>query len=137
MDEIEKLKGALEKIPGKRVTAKLSKLMPFIDQRISDGISHEEIIETLNANGLSINLNTFRTSLYRYRKALRKNATLAEPSQANSNLLTDVADSVSADLSTSAPTSLDDMLDARKRDALGEKYLHRKPPVLKNKRSNT
>lgn len=91
--------------------------MPFIDQRIRDGISHQEIIETLNENGLSINLNTFRTSLYRYRKSLHKKATLTMSSQANSNLPADTHGSAPTDLEDDAVINLGDMLDARKRDA--------------------
>jgi len=132
MDEIEKLTSLIKKIPSKRVGGKLNKLLPVIDQRIREGVSHEEIVKTLNENDFSINLHTFRSSLYRYRNSLHLNKKKSNPSVPNSNLETDVLCDSSNNTSNQEFT-FEDMLDAKKRDALGEKYVHRKRPIFKPK----
>lgn len=137
MDKFETIKNAISNISGKRAAAKINKLMPDIDQRIQEGISHKEILDTLEANGITINLHTFRSILARYRKSCRnKSETSSSLSKANSNLPSERNGDVSAYPLTTTSTVSEDMLDARKRDALGEKYLHRKKPVL-NKRNET
>jgi len=134
MDEIEKLKGLLEEMPARKLGAKLQKLMPTIDQRLRDGITQEEIVEMLNANGFSVNINTFRTNLYRYRKSIEVKTCSQEMKQTNSNL--PVSAIKDQDQELIAPT-LDDMLDAKKRDEFSEKYMNRKPSIFKKERSET
>lgn len=45
--------------------------MPVIDRKVREGVRHEDIVEALEAAGLSVSLNTFRVNLYRYRKRNR------------------------------------------------------------------
>lgn len=71
MNQLNALKTVIEDIPGKTIAAKLRRLMPEIDKRVREGIQHVEIIEALNANGFNLNLNTFRSYLYRYRKKVQ------------------------------------------------------------------
>ncbi|MBV9576937.1 MAG: hypothetical protein JO149_09975 [Gammaproteobacteria bacterium] len=132
MDELEKLEAALENIPSNKVTAKLKKLMPIIDRRIHEGISHQEIIETLRANGLDINPYTFRTTLYAYRKSLQKNS--SKQTKADNKM---VVENIRPDKEpTTSSLTTNDMLDPKKRDALGEIYLNRKPSIFKRKVTN-
>jgi len=129
VDELEKLEAALENIPSNKVTAKLKKLMPIIDRRIHEGISHQEIIETLRANGLDINPYTFRTTLYAYRKSLQKNS--SKQTKADNKM---VVENIRPDKEpTTSSLTTNDMLDPKKRDALGEIYLNRKPSSFKRK----
>jgi hypothetical protein len=134
MDEIEKLKGLLEKMPAKKLTAKLQKLMPTIDQRLRDGITQEEIVEMLNANGFSVNINTFRTNLYRYRQSI--NARPSSQEKTNGNLSFSTPEIEKSEQVSTMPT-FSDMLDPRKRDEFTEKYMNRKPPIFKKERSET
>lgn len=66
------LKELIKSIPGKTLAAKLRTVMPEIDARVRSGVQHQEIIETLNEQGFDINLNTFRSYLYRYRKKVNQ-----------------------------------------------------------------
>jgi len=45
--------------------------MPEIDLKVREGVSHEDIVATMYASGVDINLHTFRSALYRYRKQQR------------------------------------------------------------------
>lgn len=128
MDDIEKLKSALEEIPIESNAAKLKKLMPTIHQRLLEGISQEVIIRTLSNNGLEINHNTFRTHLYRYRKKLN-----FSKSSENSNF--QKTGSIDKKIVSNAP-SLEELLDPKKREGLGEKYAHLKSPLFKNSRNS-
>ncbi|MGH6910296.1 MAG: hypothetical protein ACREEG_08930, partial [Phenylobacterium sp.] len=62
------LRDALDALRPASVAARLRRLMPQIDRRISEGISHEAIVVALKAEGLDVSLNTFRSNLYRYRR---------------------------------------------------------------------
>jgi hypothetical protein len=52
--------------------SELKKLLPEIDLKIREGVSHEDIVATLYSAGIDININTFRSALYRYRKETRE-----------------------------------------------------------------
>ncbi len=68
MADIQDLKSRVLGIEGKTLAARLRRLMPDIDAQVRAGIRHEEIIEALKAGGVDLNLNTFRSYLYRYRR---------------------------------------------------------------------
>lgn len=137
-DASNALKGLIEGIPGKTLAAKLRFLMPEIDRRVREGVQHEEIVETLNTHGFDVNLNTFRSYLYRYRKQLRAGEGNPKPTKstttANGNSPVEVAGEDN-ELPDDVSPSLADALDARKRDQLGDKYLSRQRPIF-NKRSD-
>lgn len=68
-DLIEKIKS----LRGRSSASTLRNLMPEIDPKIREGVRHEDILATLYASGIDINIHTFRSALYRYRKSLRDN----------------------------------------------------------------
>lgn len=139
MDETDALKERIERIQPTTLAAKLRDLMPEIDRQVRAGVQHDDIIETLNANGLDVNLNTFRSYLYRYRKKIRAAERQPEPKQT-----TQKADGnspvVSEGTGEESPVfdsdSLADALDARKQDELGEKYLSRHRPIFSKRSEN-
>lgn len=138
MSQPNDLKALIESIPGRTVAARLRRIMPEIDRRIREGVQHDEIIETLNAHGFDLNLNTFRSNLYRYRKKVRVEQS-ASPAPELASAATPLPTQNSApepDIPVTSPPSLDDVLDARKRDEFGESYLVRRRPLLGNKRGN-
>jgi hypothetical protein len=127
------LKSLIDAIPGRTVAAKLRRMMPDIDRRVREGIQHEEIISTLNANGFNLNLNTFRSYLYRYRKTLQAVEGAASSSRA--------ASAPDAVLPAAAPAvkapALDDVLDPIRRDAIGAQYLGRTRPLFQKGKNQT
>ena len=136
MNETDALKSLIDAIPGRTAAAKLRRIMPDIDRRVREGIQHEEIIDTLNANGFALNLNTFRSYLYRYRRAVQDDgqAVPAAHTVLDVSLPAPAADPASrADISP----SLDDLFDPIRRDALGEKYLGRTRPLFQKGKSQT
>ena len=136
MKETDALKSLIDAIPGRTAAAKLRRIMPDIDRRVREGIQHEEIIDTLNANGFALNLNTFRSYLYRYRRAVQDDgqAVPAAHTVLDVSLPAPAADPASrADISP----SLDDLFDPIRRDALGEKYLGRTRPLFQKGKSQT
>ncbi len=136
MNKTDALKSLIDAIPGRTVAAKLRRIMPDIDRRVREGIQHEEIIDTLNANGFALNLNTFRSYLYRYRRAVQDDgqAVPAAHTVLDVSLPAPAADPASrADISP----SLDDLFDPIRRDALGEKYLGRTRPLFQKGKSQT
>ncbi|EJW5843903.1 hypothetical protein OCK05_004367 [Salmonella enterica subsp. enterica serovar Kentucky] len=136
MDEL--LKGQIERMQPTTLAGKLRELMPEIDRQVRAGVQHDDIVETLNANGFDVNLNTFRSYLYRYRKKTRADEGQPEPQQTttkadgNSPVVSESPGDVSPDFDAG---SLADALDARKRDELGDKYLGRQRPIF-SKRSD-
>lgn len=65
------LREVIAGVQGRTLASKLRQLMPAIDERVRQGVTHEDLIEALNAEGFSLNRNTFRSNLYRWRKAHR------------------------------------------------------------------
>lgn len=142
MSESDAIKGLIDSIPGKTLAAKLRSIMPEIDKRVREGVQHEEIIETLNASGFDLNLNTFRSNLYRYRRKLRgepESPVKVRPVQnANGNLQTEPPVSVDEspeDETVSASEKLDELFSAQKRGDLGDKYINQSRPILGKNRS--
>ncbi len=128
MERSDRLESLIEGIAGKTLAAKMRRLMPQIDRRVREGVRHEEIVQTLNANGLTLNLNTFRSYLYRYRKKMR--GADAETGQDHSAFSTaDILADQSADdpqpISELAKPSFAEVIDTRKREKLGDDYLAR------------
>lgn len=65
------LEARIEALTGRTAAARLRAVMPVIDRKVREGVRHEDIVEALQAAGLSVSLNTFRVNLYRYRKRNR------------------------------------------------------------------
>lgn len=136
--DIDRIKKAIAELSGSRVSAKLRQVMPDIEQKVQDGVPHEEIVAALQEAGIDVSLETFRKNLYRYRAKLRQAGRAtprresAAPTNGNSS-----ADNPRED-DPPAPGSDDQFeatLDPKSRDALGEKYLARRPNLLGKNRS--
>jgi len=66
-DLIEKLRS----LNGRSSSSTLRNLMPVIDPLIKRGVSHDDVITTLSESGMKVNIYTFRSALYAYRKKQR------------------------------------------------------------------
>ncbi len=72
MSETEDLRALVEAIPGRTLAAKLRGIMPAIDQRVRDGVRHQDLVDALSAAlGQPVRLTTFRSLLARYRRRAR------------------------------------------------------------------
>ncbi|XDJ36620.1 MAG: hypothetical protein V3Q69_13870 (plasmid) [Burkholderia sp.] len=69
--DADKLKAAIAKLTGSTVAAKLRQVMPEIDEKVEQGVQHEDIVAALREGGIEVNIETFRKNLYRYRAKLR------------------------------------------------------------------
>ncbi|KHL55230.1 hypothetical protein LN565_14935 [Xanthomonas euvesicatoria pv. euvesicatoria] len=144
--DVNKLKQSITELTGGTKAAKLRRVMPEIEEKLDQGVRHEEIVAALHAGGLDVTLETFRKTLYRYR-AQRAGGTKETPPKAvrattadgNSLARTyapqeDLTADEAAD-ETPTSTSFDDALDRRKRDQVGESYLTRRKPIIGKKRT--
>ena len=61
-------KTALSALKAKTKVGQLRELLPLIDIKIAAGERHEDILEILEQNGLSMSFETYKTTLYRIRK---------------------------------------------------------------------
>lgn len=136
MNESEALKNLIRGIPGKTLAAKLRTIMPEIDKRVREGVQHQEIIDVLNEQGLDINLNTFRSYLYRYRKKAQKEGLRnpepkpPEPASATGGNSSVEGSGEENPRDDKAQTSnFEDVFDNQKRDAFSEKYMSQRRPI--------
>lgn len=118
---------------GSTTAARVRAIMPAIDRKVREGVSHEDIIKVLEAAGLSLTLNTFRSYLYRYRKrgAVRKEASAESATNGKSSR---AAPGEAEPVASGA--DFEAALDPKRRDALGDRYLNRRPPIVGKKRSD-
>ncbi len=134
------LEARIEALTGRTASARLRSVMPVIDRKVREGVRHEDIVEALQAAGLRVSLNTFRVNLYRYRKRNRVQgaaSTSAHPKAHKSPpAAAGEAGAVAADASTDANAAFEAALDPKRRDALGDSYLTRRPPIVRKKRSD-
>lgn len=80
MNPIKKL---IEEKGNKRVSDLLAPYFDDIERAMESGLSHQQILEGLADLNINITINTFRTTLYRMRKARskdKKNVTLSNSS---------------------------------------------------------
>ncbi len=134
----EDLEARIEALTGRTAAARLRAVMPVIDRKVREGVRHEDIVAALEAAGLSVSLNTFRVNLYRYRKrnavqgaasASAHPKTYGSPAAAPGE-----AEAVAAGADTDADAAFEAALDPKRREALGDSYLTRRPPIVRNKR---
>lgn len=137
MDQGEVLKGLVAGIPSATLAAKLRPVMPEIDRRVREGVRHDEIVAALNANGIALSLNTFRTYLYRWRK--KAGPTAAPPPERrglprHANTKPPVADPrPRVESPVRDRPDLDAVLDQAQRDEFSERYLACARPIFKSK----
>lgn len=158
-EESEVLKNLFEAVPTKKtITAKLNVLMPQIELKLSEGAKHEEILNVLNENGFNLTLGSFRTYLYRYRNKIKKvKKKISENNPHTENIVEDVSEintgvgnddnngnignqnltEVSApienEINGDSDRSIDDILNARTRDQVGDKYINQKRSIFRKK----
>lgn len=65
------LKAALEALTATTKAGRLRELMPTIEAKVAAGVRHEDILEALNAHGFDLTERTYKTYLYRFRKAFK------------------------------------------------------------------
>ena len=130
------LEARIEALTGRTAAARLRAVMPVIDRKVREGVRHEDIVEALKAAGVSVSLNTFRVNLYRYRKRNRAEAAAsasAHPKTHNSPPpAPGEAEAVAA--AGDADAAFEAALDPKQREALANRYLTRRPPIVGKKR---
>lgn len=66
-----KLEEALRQLQIGRKAKRLQNLWPTIELKLTEGVSHAEILALLNENGFALTERTYKSYLYRYRKRRR------------------------------------------------------------------
>jgi len=125
-------------------------LMPEIERQIADGVHWDDVIAALNAGGLEVSRETFKSYLYRYRRDRRSaNASpisVEQNTDRNTGPDTGAMEDGNPPLETPEPEpdnvtanepSLGDILDPRKRDAITDRYMQQKPTLIGKKRSES
>lgn len=57
-----------------RKSKRLLELWPVIEQKLAQGVSHAEVLELLNRNGLELTRETYRSYIRRFRKRQKGSA---------------------------------------------------------------
>ena len=70
--QTQRLEEALRGLSAGRKAPRLYRLLPAIEQKLAQGISHREILNLLNRHGLVLSERTYKSYLYRYRRRRRK-----------------------------------------------------------------
>ena len=144
--DVEKLKQTLASVNARTMAAKLRLVMPEIELKVQQGVSHEDIVAALKEGGLEVSLEAFRKTLYRARAKhrtaeLRTAAKPAIPQNADGNpsgmgeAWMEEPAAPEQDANASRTVSFDDAIDPRKREALASSYLDRRPPIIGKKRN--
>ena len=71
------LEAALQQISVGRKAKRLRGLWPTIEKKLAEGVTHGEILRSLNENGFVLTERTYKSYLYRYRK--RRRSTEQQP----------------------------------------------------------
>lgn len=146
-DPLKAVVASLQSTP--TTSMQVRSVLPEILEKIQQGVSHEVIVESLKGAGIEISLSAFRSILYRYR---RKNQE-AESAQAQpkpsveadghpstvSPVRSTVVEQCEAKPQGSSPLampklSFEDALDRHKRQAIGEYYASKRPPIFGKKK---
>jgi hypothetical protein len=109
--------------------------MPVIDRKVREGVRHEDIVDALEAAGLRLSLNTFRSYLYRYRKRSQGQGAASTSAPPKTHSSPPAAPGEAEPSAPDADADFEAALDPKRREALGESYLTRRPPIVRNKRS--
>lgn len=107
------LEEALHQLPIGRKSKQLRSLFTSIEKKLVAGISHREILEMLNSNGLELTERTYKSYLYRERKRRRSSGQpgLQRPARRQSMVQTsepaDTGTAQSQDLTATRPRTFD------------------------------
>ena len=74
-----KFDDALRQLSAGRKTKRLNSVLPAIEQKLAEGITHSEILGLLNTNGFELTERTYKSYLYRYRKRRRTSGPASTP----------------------------------------------------------
>lgn len=136
MTSLDDIEQKLDEVKPKTIAARLKPLWPAIEAKIEQGVAYQDIVDALNEAGfVDLKVNTFKRTLTRYRanngatRATGKPVVKSQPN-GNSTVTANAGDIVSPQEKT-VSDSLDDILDARKGDALGDQYAGLSKPFLK------
>lgn len=134
MDVSDLLKTKINSLTVKSKSAKLKSIMPEIDRKVTEGVSHEDIVEALREEGFIISLPTFRTNLYRYRREMKGRE---ETEGVKEIEVVTRHSSEKLDRSNIAlplpDADFDAALDPKARDNLTAKYMNPRPIIKRNK----
>ncbi len=120
------LKTLINSLTGTSTASRLRKVMPEIEQKLGEGVKHEEIILALAEAGLVISMATFRGNLYRYRRNLNPGAKAEVPMLQPLQALP-----VASDLEFEAA------LDPGQRARTADAYTNLRPPLPNKKRNQS
>lgn len=126
------------RINGLQVRSKsmrLKELMPDIDRRVSEGVSHGDIISALAEEGLVVSMATFRTNLYRYRKDIKGGK--PEPEIAGQGGEISIEPPRQEVMRLAITTSDEDFeaaMDPSRRNELAGQYVNSRKPILGKKK---
>tara|TARA_R110002111_G_scaffold115634_13_gene176623 strand:+ start:3377 stop:3739 length:363 start_codon:yes stop_codon:yes gene_type:complete len=83
IDNINQQLGKAIKSAKRPTASKFMDVLSSVEQSISSGVAHEEIVAILNENGFDLTLKSFRNALYRARQKVKNKPTekLAPPSR--------------------------------------------------------
>lgn len=134
MDVSDLLKSKINSLTVKSKSAKLKSIMPEIDRKVSEGVSHEAIIAALAEEGFIVSMPTFRTNLYRYRREMkgREETDVVKPIEVVTQHPDDELDQ--SNIALPLPSvDFDEALDPKARDNLTNKYMAPRPIMKRNK----
>lgn len=80
------LEAALQQLVVGRKAKRLQSLWPTIERKLAEGVSHAEILRSLNENGFALTERTYKSYLYRYRK--RRRSMAPQPASTHVSTLT-------------------------------------------------
>ena len=99
------LEESLQQLKIGRKAKRLQGMWPTIEERVSAGVSHAEILNLLNANGFALTERTYKSYLYRHRKRRRTVAQNCAPPSLIERPNRQSADGATA-IASSAPIEL-------------------------------
>ena len=70
-DSAMKLEEALHELPVQKKARRLKLVWPLIEAKLAEGVAHAVVLELLNRNGFDLTEGTYKSYLYRFRKARR------------------------------------------------------------------
>jgi hypothetical protein len=130
------LEARIEALTGRTAAARLRAVMPAIDRKVREGVRHEDIVEALQAAGLNVSLNTFRVNLYRYRKRSQAQGAASTSAHPKTHGSPSTASGEAGPVAAAgdADAAFEAALDPKQREALANRYLTRRPPIVGKKR---
>lgn len=130
------LEARIEALTGRTAAARLRAVMPVIDRKVREGVRHEDIVEALQAAGLNVSLNTFRVNLYRYRKRSQAQGAASASTHPKTHNSPPAVPGEAGPVAAAgdADAAFEAALDPKQREALANRYLTRRPPIVGKKR---